>query len=42
MKKTLILLLALVGIIGAATLFYNNYQKNISNIQVNYLVSETL
>ena len=28
MKKTLILLLALVGIIGAATLFYNNYQKN--------------
>ncbi len=28
MKKTIILILALVGIIGAASIFYNNYQKN--------------
>ena len=28
MKKTIILILALVGIIGAATIFYDNYQKN--------------
>jgi len=28
MKRTLILILALVGIIGAATVFYNDYQKN--------------
>lgn len=28
MKKTLILILALIGILGASTIFYNTYQKN--------------
>jgi len=35
MKKTLILILALIGIIGAASIFYNSYQENTTTLENN-------